>query len=128
MLARNRRNPRSKQFGRLVLRKGSPLLLNASMEVTVEDIANGRLGHRSKQPVFRLIRLRLLPDLGSARAEEKKWVEAIFLDDPTDKKLKGTKFLEQLRLVEAGFKNNSSHQESSVVSEGSESKDNALSL
>jgi len=42
----NRRNPRSKQFGRLVLRKGSPLLLNASMEVTVEDIANGRLGHR----------------------------------------------------------------------------------
>ena len=39
----NRRNPRSKQFGRLVLRKGSPLLLNASMEVTVRhyDLEGG---------------------------------------------------------------------------------------
>jgi len=125
----NRRNPRSKQFGRLVLRKGSPLLLNASMEVTVEDITKGRGGSRTTQLVPRLIRLRLQPDFHSSSigAADKKWVEAIVLDDPKDKKLKGTKFLEQLRLLEAGFKARS-QLDGPAVSEGSVSKDNGLSL
>jgi hypothetical protein len=100
----NRKNPRSKHFGRLVLRHGSPLLLNASMEVTVENIntAGGKPGSEAQPTQPRLIRLRLQPGHGSVRAP--KWVEALFLDDPKDTKLKGTKLLAQLRQLEASFK------------------------
>jgi hypothetical protein len=100
----NRKNPRSKLFGRLVLRHGSPLLLNASMEVTVENIntAGGKPGSEAQPTQPRLIRLRLQPGHGSVRAP--KWVEALFLDDPKDTKLKGTKLLAQLRQLEASFK------------------------
>jgi hypothetical protein len=76
------------RFGRLLLRNGSPMMLDHTMEVSVI----GDHGPDRQQPRLIIIRCR--------KKRGKGLVEAAFQDNPQDKKKKGTKLLKQLQIVE----------------------------
>jgi len=50
--------------------------------------------------VARLIELRVQSAPNGRPSPQAAWTHAIFLDDPTDKRLKGTRLLSELRNVE----------------------------
>jgi len=104
----NRKNKKSKHYGTLILRKGSPLHLNSTLEVLVSDrknVSSPRTITLKVQPSNANMRDTVEDQSGSSSSSgSSSWITCTFQDDPMDKKQKGAKFLAALIAVQNELK------------------------
>ena len=103
----NRKNRKSKHYGTLMLRKGSPLYLNSTLEVVVSDrdATSPRTITLKVQPSDTRLSDKLEDQSeGNSSSESRPWITCIFQDDPMDQKQKGAKFLAALLAVQEKLK------------------------